>query len=97
MIIGVASEMDLATLETMGYGFSALVRSGSVISGEQTLLLRVLLSPAGHVAWTGLQWLEQPIAHVVVGGLSFIALLITIRRVHREDRTGYHRGAIKGR
>lgn len=55
VIIGVASGMGFATLETMGYGFSALLASqGSLAAVEQTLLLRALLSPAGHVAWTGL-------------------------------------------
>ncbi|GAA1846534.1 PrsW family intramembrane metalloprotease [Microlunatus capsulatus] len=54
VIVGVASGMGFATLETMGYGFNALLRSGSLVSVEQTLLLRALLSPAGHVAWTGL-------------------------------------------
>ena len=54
VIIGVASGMGFATLETMGYGFSALLNNGSLGAVEQTLLLRALLSPAGHVAWTGL-------------------------------------------
>jgi RsiW-degrading membrane proteinase PrsW (M82 family) len=38
----------------MGYGFSALLDHGSLAAVQQTLLLRALLSPAGHVAWTGL-------------------------------------------
>ena len=54
VIIGVASGMGFATLETMGYGFSALLSSGNLAAVDQTLLLRALLSPAGHVAWTGL-------------------------------------------
>jgi RsiW-degrading membrane proteinase PrsW (M82 family) len=54
VIIGVASGMGFATLETMGYGFSALLDHGSLAAVQQTLLLRALLSPAGHVAWTGL-------------------------------------------
>lgn len=132
VIIGVASGMGFATLETMGYGFSALVRDGSLVSVEQTLLLRALLSPAGHVAWTGLTvaalwrvpgsarkgravlalvgtflaavalhaaWdgFNNLIVHIVVGGLSFVALLITIRRAHRGDHARYHRDATKGR
>jgi RsiW-degrading membrane proteinase PrsW (M82 family) len=52
--IGIASGMGFATLETMGYGFTALLSNGSLAAVEQTLLLRALLSPAGHVAWTGL-------------------------------------------
>ncbi len=120
VIIGVASGMGFATLETMGYGFTALLRQGSVAAVEQTLLLRALLSPAGHVAWTGLTvaalwaipgatkkgkavlravgtfvaavllhaaWdgFDNLIVHVVVGGVSFLALMITIRRSHRDE------------
>ena len=54
VIIGVASGMGFATLETMGYGFNALLSSGNLAAVQETLLLRALLSPAGHVAWTGL-------------------------------------------
>jgi RsiW-degrading membrane proteinase PrsW (M82 family) len=54
VIIGVASGMGFATLETMGYAFNALLTRGSLAAVEQTVLLRALLSPAGHVAWTGL-------------------------------------------
>ncbi|HEY5980207.1 MAG TPA: PrsW family intramembrane metalloprotease [Microlunatus sp.] len=53
VIIGIASGMGFATLETMGYGFSALLETRSIADLDQTLLLRGLLSPAGHVAWTG--------------------------------------------
>jgi protease PrsW len=54
VVVGVASGMGFATLETMGYGFSALLASDNLAAVDQTLLLRALLSPAGHVAWTGL-------------------------------------------
>ena len=109
----------------MGYGFSALLASGSLAEVEQTLLLRALLSPAGHVAWTGLT-VARPVVgsyvtaqgagdprvvsswprccctppgtgsnsvwvHVVVGGLSLLALLLTIRWAHR-DPTAPRRG-----
>jgi protease PrsW len=53
VIIGVASGAGFATLETMGYAFSALLSTRSLVAVEETLLLRALLSPAGHVAWTG--------------------------------------------
>lgn len=121
VVVGVASGMGFATLETMGYGFTALLSSGSLASVEQTLLLRALLSPAGHVAWTGLTvaalwsvgsaahrgqavlrlagvfvaavllhaaWdgLDNLWVHLVVGGGSFVALLVTIRRAHREPQ-----------
>jgi RsiW-degrading membrane proteinase PrsW (M82 family) len=118
VVIGVASGMGFATLETMGYGFNALLSSGSLPAVEETLLLRALLSPAGHVAWTGLTtaalwavgtsprkgralarlvgvflaavllhaaWdgLNSVSVHLVVGGGSFVALLMTIHRAHR--------------
>ena len=55
VIIGVASGMGFATLETMGYGFQSLLSSrGDIAAVDDILLLRGLLSPAGHVAWTGL-------------------------------------------
>ena len=55
LIIGVASGMGFAALETMGYAFTALLASkGDVGAVEQTLFLRGLTSPAGHTAWTGL-------------------------------------------
>jgi protease PrsW len=54
VVVGVASGMGFATLETMGYGFNALIQSRSLAALDSTLLLRALLSPAGHVAWTGL-------------------------------------------
>lgn len=53
-IIGVASGAGFAVLETMGYGFNALLQSRSIAGADSTLLLRALLAPAGHVAWTGL-------------------------------------------
>jgi RsiW-degrading membrane proteinase PrsW (M82 family) len=55
IVIGVAVGTGFAVLETMGYAFVALIESGgSVGAAEQTLLIRGLLSPAGHAAWTGL-------------------------------------------
>lgn len=55
LIIGVASGMGFAALETMGYAFSALLQSnGNIGAVEQTLFIRGLSSPAGHTAWTGL-------------------------------------------
>ena len=53
VILGIASGTGFATLETMGYGFTALL-SGGLAALDETLLLRALLAPAGHVAWTGL-------------------------------------------
>ncbi len=55
LLFGVAAGMSFAALETMGYGLIALVSSGGDINAfDETLLVRGLLSPAGHAAWTGL-------------------------------------------
>ena len=55
LLLGVAAGMGFAALETMGYGVTALIRShGNVSTLEQVLLVRGLVSPVGHAAWTGL-------------------------------------------
>ncbi|GID32401.1 PrsW family intramembrane metalloprotease [Paractinoplanes brasiliensis] len=55
LLIGVASGAGFAALETMGYAFVALVQSqGDLAAADGILLLRGLLSPAAHMAWTGL-------------------------------------------
>lgn len=54
LLFGVASGMGFAALETMGYGLVTFLQSGGNISAlEEVLLIRGLLSPAGHAAWTG--------------------------------------------
>lgn len=55
LLIGVAAGAGFAALETMGYAFIALLTSG----GSQPTTVVVLLghgalSPAGHMAWTGI-------------------------------------------
>ena len=55
LLFGVAAGMGFAALETITYGMNALTQShGNIGSLEQVLLLRGLLSPAGHAAWTGI-------------------------------------------
>lgn len=55
ILFGVATGMAFASLETMGYELVALLVSrGSLLALDQTILIRGLLSPAGHAAWTGL-------------------------------------------
>ncbi|WP_162801601.1 PrsW family intramembrane metalloprotease [Brachybacterium saurashtrense] len=54
IVIGIASATGFAVLETMGYGFDALLaRNGGLGALDATLVLRGILVPAGHVAWTG--------------------------------------------
>lgn len=55
LLFGVAAGMGFAALETMGYGLVTLIQSqGNIGALEEVLLIRGLLSPAGHAAWTGL-------------------------------------------
>ena len=55
LLLGVAAGAGFAALETMGYGFTTLLSSrGSITATVDTLLLRGFLSPAGHMAWTGI-------------------------------------------
>jgi RsiW-degrading membrane proteinase PrsW (M82 family) len=78
LMVGLASGMGFAVLETMGYAFVALVRSGGDLGAvEQTLLLRGLLSPAGHTAWTGLICAAIWQVAARPSGRSVLALLVT--------------------
>jgi RsiW-degrading membrane proteinase PrsW (M82 family) len=55
LLLGVAVGAGFAILETMGYALVALVESGGNLTLVNGLLLdRGLLSPAAHMAWTGL-------------------------------------------
>lgn len=54
LLFGVASGMGFAALESMGYGLSAFLGSeGSITALQTTLLVRALIAPVGHAAWTG--------------------------------------------
>ncbi len=55
LLFGVATGMGFAALETMGYGMVAFIKSqGDVGVLQEVLLVRGLVSPLGHAAWTGL-------------------------------------------
>jgi RsiW-degrading membrane proteinase PrsW (M82 family) len=55
LLIGVASGAGFAVLETMGYAFVVLVQSHGDLAVVQAVLFeRSVLSPAAHMAWTGL-------------------------------------------
>ncbi len=55
LLVGVACGAGFAALETMGYAFTTLLRTGGDITDTvDVLLLRGVLSPAGHMAWTGI-------------------------------------------
>jgi RsiW-degrading membrane proteinase PrsW (M82 family) len=75
VVLGIASGAGFATLETMGYAFTALL-SGGLAALDETLLLRALLAPAGHVAWTGLS--VGAIGRIRGTSHRFRALLVAI-------------------
>ena len=55
IILGVSTAMGFAALETMGYSFVAFLQSqGDLRVLNEVLLVRGLMSPAAHAAWTGL-------------------------------------------
>ncbi|MBI2869291.1 MAG: PrsW family intramembrane metalloprotease [Chloroflexi bacterium] len=55
LLFGVATGMGFAAFETMGYGLVSLIRSsGDFTELQSVLVVRGLLSPLGHAAWTGL-------------------------------------------
>jgi protease PrsW len=55
LVLGVAAGAGFAALETMGYAFTTLIEShGSITDTVDILLLRGVMSPAGHMAWTGI-------------------------------------------
>jgi RsiW-degrading membrane proteinase PrsW (M82 family) len=94
LLLGVASGAGFAVLETMGYALVALVGSGGNISLVNGLLLdRGLLSPAAHMAWTGLAatalWaaaIEHWRARAVV---RFLAVYLLVAGLHAAwDSTG---------
>jgi len=87
LLFGVAAGMGFAALETVGYGLLAFTQSqGNLGSVEQTLLVRGLLSPAGHVTWTGLVcailWRERQKAGHAVINLSVLAAFLMAVVLH---------------
>lgn len=55
LLIGVATGAGFGALETMGYTASTYVQSpGGLAAADTVMFVRGLLSPAGHIAWTGI-------------------------------------------
>lgn len=89
LLVGVAVGMGFAALEALGYGFVTLLATGGDLTDtESLLLLRGVLSPAGHAAWTGLaaaalwwahtqRWRPRALA-VAVGIFLFVVVLHAI-------------------
>ncbi len=84
ILFGVAAGMGFASLETMGYGLVSFAKSGGNINVlDQVLLVRGLLSPVGHAAWTGLicgvLWRErQRKKHGLFGLATFTAFVVAV-------------------
>jgi RsiW-degrading membrane proteinase PrsW (M82 family) len=86
LIFGVAVGMGFAALETTGYGLQALTQNnGGIPALEQVLIIRGVLSPAGHAAWTGLVcatlWREReragrPVFNLAVIGFFVLAVVL---------------------
>ena len=87
ILFGVASAMGFAALETMGYAFVTLLQSkGSLGALDEVLLVRGLMSPAGHAAWTGLVcavlWRERLKAGHAVLNWRVVAAFLTAVVLH---------------
>ena len=87
LLFGVASGMGFAAFETMGYGLVSLIQSGGNIAFlEQVLIVRGLLSPAGHAAWTGfacaILWHEREKKGRFVVNFAFIGAFILVVVLH---------------
>ena len=100
LIIGVACGAGFAALETMGYAFTTLIHSGgSITDTVDILLLRGVLSPAGHMAWTGITAAALYAAAAEPGPSGDPAVRRRVRRCRRPARPlgqrglpGRHRG-----
>ncbi|MGZ4641841.1 MAG: PrsW family intramembrane metalloprotease [Blastococcus sp.] len=94
LLLGVASGAGFAALETMGYAFVALIETrGDLGTVDGVLLLRGLLSPAAHMAWTGLtaaalweaaarRWQARALLRFVLVYLVAVGLHTTWDTVH---------------
>jgi RsiW-degrading membrane proteinase PrsW (M82 family) len=86
LLLGVASGAGFAVLETMGYAFVTLIQSRGDVGVVQAVLFeRGVLSPAAHMAWTGLataalwhaaieRWRPRALGRFVVVFLVAVAL-----------------------
>jgi RsiW-degrading membrane proteinase PrsW (M82 family) len=87
LLLGVAAGAGFAVAETMGYAFVALVRSGGDLSVVNTVLVdRGVLSPAAHMAWTGLAaaalWRAASVAWRGRAVAGFVGVYLLVAAVH---------------
>ena len=94
LVIGIAAGTGFAVLETMGYGFGALLSKGGGLGAlDATLVLRGVLVPAGHVAWTGAVcaalWFLVETPHKARGTVALVVALLGAVVLHTAwDATG---------
>ncbi|GAA4552788.1 hypothetical protein GCM10023175_47210 [Pseudonocardia xishanensis] len=86
LLVGVAVGTGFAVLETLGYGFVALLASGGDLrTAEAVLLLRGVSSPAAHLAWSGVlaaalwhaharRWRPRAVARLVAAYVLVVGL-----------------------
>jgi RsiW-degrading membrane proteinase PrsW (M82 family) len=92
LLFGVASGMCFSAMETMGYGLAAFLQSnGAVGALEATLLVRGLVAPLGHAAWTGLVcaiiWRERQRSGHVTLNLAVVAAFLVAVLLHTSWNT----------
>ncbi len=95
--VGVASGTGFAVLETMGFGFVALLeRGGGIEAVDSVLLLRGVLAPAGHVAWTGLVcaalWGMRSWRNPALGILAVLGAYLSVIVLHAGWDTALSEG-----
>src|SRR6185437_13844579 len=84
-------------LETLGYGFVTLLATGGDLSDAETqILLRGVLSPAGHAAWTGLAAAALWWAHAqrwrlrgLAAAVGTFLLVVALHTLWDAIHTGY--------
>jgi RsiW-degrading membrane proteinase PrsW (M82 family) len=87
LLVGVAAGAGFAVLETMGYAFVVLIQSrGDLAAVEGVLLVRGVLSPAAHMAWTGLTaaalWSAASRGWRLPSVLRFLAVFVLAVALH---------------
>lgn len=87
LLLGVASGAGFAAFETMGYALMDLVRTqGNVSSLENLLVVRGLMSPAAHMAWTGIAaaalWDAAALRWSRAGIASFLGAFVLAVTLH---------------
>jgi protease PrsW len=87
LLLGVAAGAGFAAFETMGYAFVALLQSQGSLPAVTTLLLtRGLLSPAGHMAWSGVAaaalWSAACSGWTRAAVMKFLGALVAVVALH---------------